>query len=186
MESESRVVAVSLPHEYPIVLLMACLLSFECLLVGFCCVGAARRSVYGNAEVEKKIELLHLQEMGRELRNVKGGAPDGGDGRFSTPEMLNHAQWLKINKAQRLHMDFLNQLGSVIVLTLISGFEFPIITCIFAGLYGGARLLYLLPNRNFGHVSCVLCLSLLVLGALYSSIKLVVDVTSLGDSGVQG
>lgn len=92
--AESGIVAVSLPDEYPLVLLVAVLLCTECLLFGHICVGRARQAVYQHPEVEKKIEKLHLVEMGRELRNVKGGYPDTGSGRFSSEEFISYTQWL--------------------------------------------------------------------------------------------
>ena len=48
--------------------------------------------------------------MGRELANVKGGYPDHGNGRFSTPDFITYKQWLYVNKAQRVHKNFLEQL----------------------------------------------------------------------------
>jgi len=54
-----KFVAVTLPKEYPYVLLMAGLLAFQCLCLGMIVPGAARKRVYGSPEVEKKIEDLH-------------------------------------------------------------------------------------------------------------------------------
>jgi len=37
--------------------------------------------------------------MGRELKNVKGGYPDHGNGRFSDRKVLKYGQWLEVNIA---------------------------------------------------------------------------------------
>lgn len=141
--------------------------------------GRARSKVYGSKEVEVKIELLHLAEMDRELRNVKGGYPDHGNGRFSTPEFINYQQWHQINRAQRIHKNFLEQLPTVVVLTLVSGLEFPFATAIVSLLFGISRFLYMLPRRGAGFMLGLASIALLAVGALYSSVKLIVEVSAL-------
>ena len=76
-------------------------------------------------------------------------------------------------------MNFLEQLGTVVVLTLVSGFEYPVVTSIVTAMYGVARILFMLPNRGPGLVVGNFCISLLAIGAFYSSIKLIVDVASM-------
>ena len=81
---------ISLPKEYSIVLLMAGLLAFQCLMIGMIVPGRARTRVYRDPEVKKKIEALHTQKIGKDPRNVRDGYPDHGNGRFSSKEMINY------------------------------------------------------------------------------------------------
>ena len=83
-------VRIVLPKLYPVVLLMAGLLAFQCIMIGMIVPGRARARVYRNTEVKKKIEALHTQKMGKNPRNVKDGYPDHGNGRFSSKEMINY------------------------------------------------------------------------------------------------
>lgn len=76
-------------------------------------------------------------------------------------------------------MHFLEQLSTVVILTLVSGFDYPVITSIITALYGVSRLLFMLPNRGLGLVAGNICISLLAIGALYSSLKLIIDAASL-------
>lgn len=168
-----RFVAVELPEEYPFVLALAGTLAFECLLIGFFAPSIARNKVYRDPEVEKKIEALHKQELGIGLKNVKNGFPDMGNGRFSTKEMISYKQWLEINKAQRGHKNFLEQLTIVCLLVLVCGIELPLLSCIFAAIYGIFRCLYFSRNRFIGFIPSNICLSVLALGALYSCYMLI-------------
>ena len=61
-------------------------------------------------------------------------------------------------------------------LTLVSGLEMPIATCIASGLFAISRLFYMLPNRGLGFMTGSLCIVVLAVGALYSSIVLLKDV----------
>ena len=179
MEEELRYVAIELPEEYIWVMMVASLLSVEALLLGCILPSKARSRTYLKPEIMEKIAKLHLEGMGREPRNVIAGYPDHGTGRFSTPDILSYSQWLEINKAQRIHRNFLEQLPVAMVLTLVSGFELPIISCIVSGLFAISRLLYMLPNRGLGFITGNLCLILLSIGALFSSGKLVADILKL-------
>lgn len=96
-----------------------------------------------------------------------------GNGRFSTKEMINYKQWIEINKAQRGHKNFLEQLTIVVTLVLVCGIELPLLSCIFAGIYGVFRCFYLSQNRFLGFFPSIICLAVLALGALYSTYVLI-------------
>ena len=179
MEDQLLYVALQLPDEYIWVMMLGALLALEALVVGCIVPSKARAKTYLQPDVSGKIAKLHLEEMGRDIRNVRGGYPDHGTGRFSSPDFLSYRQWLMINKAQRIHRNFLEQLPVAIVLTLVSGFELPIVTCVVSAVFAISRLLYMLPRRGLGFIVGNTCLVALAIGALYSSIKLIIDVQSL-------
>lgn len=168
-----KFVAIELPVEFPYVLLMAALLAFECLVIGFVVPSLARGKVYRDTEVEKKIEALHKKQLGMELRNVKNGYPDMGNGRFSTKKIISYKQWIELNKAQRGHKNFLEQITIVCTLVLVCGIELPLLSCIFGGIYGIFRCLYFSRNRFIGFLPSIICQTVLSLGALYSSFTLI-------------
>lgn len=168
-----KFVAIELPEEFPYVILMAVLLAFECLIIGFVAPSIGRKKVFGDSEVEKKIETLHKQQLNMELRNVKGGYPDMGNGRFSTKKMISYKQWLELNKAQRGHLNFLEQITIVCTLVLVCGLEMPILAVIFGALYGIFRCLYFSRNRFIGFIPSIICQVVLALGALYSCSTLI-------------
>ena len=78
-----------------------------------------------------------------------------------------------------MHRNFLEQLTVAIVLTLVSGLEWPIVSCIVSGLFAISRLLYMLPRRGLGFMAGNVCLLALAIGALHSSIQLIKDVRAL-------
>ena len=66
-ETKTLFVAVTLPENYPMVMLMAGLLAMEVILVGFFVPGRARKAVYRDAQVEHRIGELHARQMNRDL-----------------------------------------------------------------------------------------------------------------------
>lgn len=114
--------------------------------------------------------------MGRQARNVKGGYPDHGNGYFCSEKIISYAQWLDLNRTQRIHKNFLEQLASVVILTLVSGFYVPLISMVTAIIYGLSRIVYMLPNRVPGVILGNICIAILGLAALYSSLKLMYDI----------
>ena len=182
METKTKFIAITLPENYPLVMLMAGLLAMECLVLGFMVPGRARKKVYKDPLVENRIEELHAKQMGRALHNVRGGHPDSGNGRFSTRRMISYAQWLQINTAQRGHKNFLEQLTPICVMTLACGLHLPLVACLVAGLFGVLRLGYFCKNRFIGFIPGSVCLAIQTLGALYSCGLLISDVLSFANA----
>ena len=178
--SDLRFVALGLPTEYPICLLMTGLLAFECIIIGFLVPGGARARVFkDHPQIMEKVMALHKKEMGvtddkQALKEVKSGYPDHGNGRFCQPDTISYAQWVDFNMAQRGHKNLLEQLTTICTLSLVCGLELPIVASIATGLYGLVRLLYfLLKNRVLGFILGNVCLFTLMGGALYSASKLI-------------
>ena len=175
MESPSSVasgrvlISLQFPKEYPYVLLLTVVLCLECLILGMIVPGRARGKVYGRTDIQDKIAELHESETGKPGRIVKNGFPDHGNGRFSTDKMISYAQWFDLNRTQRCHQNFLEQLTPVCVLLLVSGMQLPVISSVIAVFYGISRLLYGMQNRVIGFVAGNICIVALILGALYAS-----------------
>ena len=81
---------ITLPDQYPYVLGLACLIGFECLLVGFIVVGFKRSKVFTKAWLEETFGRHHYEELTKaghpEANSVgpaKGGYPDCGNGVYS-------------------------------------------------------------------------------------------------------
>ena len=77
-----------------------------------------------------------------------------------------------------MHKNTLDQLHSAVVLTLVSGLELPLATAIVSLLYGFSRFLYMV-RHTAGFLLGVGCMAVLAIGALFSSIKLIAEVSAL-------
>jgi|FrelakmetLWP11LW_1041352.scaffolds.fasta_scaffold261079_1 hypothetical protein len=86
---------------------------------------------------------------------------------------------MDLNKTQRWHKNFLEQLTTVCTLVLVCGLELPIVAIVFAILFGIFRFFYFCQNRYLGFIPGSLCLLVLACGALYSSIVLITKVNEL-------
>lgn len=69
-----------------------------------------------------------------------GGFPDTGNGRIS--DILDYKQWVTINSAQRIHMNYLEHLPMIVFFTLVGGLSYPIQASAVAFGYVAARFIY--------------------------------------------
>jgi len=63
----------------------------------------------------------HKKEFGSSIS--KGGHPDNGLGRFS--DKLDFITWIKLQNAQRVHLNYLEGLPSYLMNLLIAGLFYP-------------------------------------------------------------
>ena len=82
---------ITLPQEYPYVLAVACLIGFECLLVGFLVVGFKRSRTFTKQWLEETFGRQHFEDMVKagysessSIGPAKGGYPDCGSGVYSS------------------------------------------------------------------------------------------------------
>ena len=88
----NEMIALTLPQEYPYVVSMACLISFNCLMVGFGA-GARRRTIFNPEFMSKHFEKDHTKYVKQPL--PKQGYPDCGNGVYS--DKLDYGDWYKFN-----------------------------------------------------------------------------------------
>jgi uncharacterized membrane protein YphA (DoxX/SURF4 family) len=136
---------LSIPQDYGYVLLAAAGITLQCFLAGFS-MGRIRRRVFPQDFMKDNFGDIHQQEMGREIGMM--GFPDTGSGRYS--EKLDYRTWFTFNCSQRSHVDFVEQLTTVIPLLLIAGAFYPIISAVAGFLYFTARISFLWNYRSDG------------------------------------
>ena len=79
-------IRLSLPEEYPWVMLVASVVAFEALLVGFLGPGRLRSEIFSKQFMEENFGKMIMNDraLGQtDTRNLKGGAPDTGNGFYA-------------------------------------------------------------------------------------------------------
>eukprot|EP01113_Clastostelium_recurvatum_P031150 TRINITY_DN385_c0_g1_i2.p1 TRINITY_DN385_c0_g1~~TRINITY_DN385_c0_g1_i2.p1 ORF type:complete len:177 (+),score=45.29 TRINITY_DN385_c0_g1_i2:479-1009(+) len=133
-------VAIEVTSEYSAVLLVACIIAFQCLIEGFGA-GGARKTVF-----TKKFFETNFPELKGKYNPQ--GYPDMGSGKYSQKLSFDH--WLLFNNAQRVHYNFIEHLTLIITVLLVSGIFFPKYA-LWAGIaYSIGRVLYGLGYKNGG------------------------------------
>lgn len=136
---------LTIPKDYGYVLLAVAGIGIQCFLSGFS-IGMARRKAFPEDFMKENFGEIHRTEIGEEVRYM--GFPDTGSGRYS--EKLDYTRWFNFCCAQRAHGNFVEQIGIVVPLLLISGVFFPLITACIGFCYFLTRLYYLYTYRNDG------------------------------------
>ena len=83
---EQEYIRLTLPAEYPYVMLVAAIVAFEVLLVGFLGPGRLRKDIFTKQYMEENYGREHMDDpdLGKEdTKDLAGGYPDYGPGRFS-------------------------------------------------------------------------------------------------------
>ena len=91
-----------------------------------------------NGKFMKKFEEEHKSAFGTKPANL--GYPDTGNGRYS--KALPYKDWYEFNCAQRCHMNYIEGFALILVGTLISGIQYPLITFATQIVYIIGRQLY--------------------------------------------
>ena len=86
---------ITLPKEFPMVLLACTFLCLECWVIGFVVCVPARFKTF-NKEFMDTFEDTYKGE-----RPAVGGWPDAGDGRYSNK--LDYKSWVEFNNRMRVH-----------------------------------------------------------------------------------
>lgn len=96
------------------------------------------------------------------------GYPDMGNGRYS--DKLSYPDWLLFNKAQRVHLNYLENLPSILISLILAGTYSPQFAAINGFIYVFGRLLYSIfymtrkaaknPLRLVGAVIGDICLAI--------------------------
>ena len=129
---------ISLPANYGWVILASAAIGFQCFATGFFFMN--KRKKYFNKEfMEKNFKEVHEKEVGK-FSLPTGGYPDQGNGRFS--DKLTYAEWYDFNNAQRVHQNFVENVGVVVPATLLAGLAFPQAAAIAGGVHFLGRFLY--------------------------------------------
>jgi len=115
------VFTITVPQEFPLVLICVAFICFECFMVGLVLVGKARGKHF-NKDFMAQFDKEHEEAFPGQKAPV-GGHPDAGDGRYS--EKLPYKSWIEFNNAWRAHQNFVEQLPLILVYLLVGGYVLP-------------------------------------------------------------
>ena len=134
-------------------ILLACsILCILCFMIGPCVVAPARFKTFTKEFMEQFKEEHQAAFPGTEPS--VGGFPDAGDGRYA--RKLGYKEWVTFNNAQRVHMNFVEQLPIVLTILCICGLFLPKITMYVGFINAGARVIYTIMYVTKGGDSRVL------------------------------
>ena len=111
---------ITLPKDYPLVVLSCVILCIECFFTGFSIV-PARMNAF-NEKFMSQFDAEHEKHFPGEKPAV-GGWPDDGNGRYS--QKLSYKAWYDFNNAMRSHINFVESLPIVLGYLLIGGLVVP-------------------------------------------------------------
>lgn len=97
---------VTLPDEYPYVMLLSIAIAFQCFLFGFIAVGPKRSKFFTKEFMKKNFGEEHAKAFPNNPNPPKGGYPDTGSGLYA--KKLGYKEWFELNIAQRIHGNFVD------------------------------------------------------------------------------
>jgi len=129
---------ITLDKYYGLTILSAVGLGVQCFLTPLFTVTPLRKKLFNQEFMQKEFGEIHKKELGTEPSF--GGFPDQGFGRYS--DKLSYKDWYQFACAQRTHGQFVEQIGIVIPLILVSGLSNGKIAAILGGVNFIGRILY--------------------------------------------
>ena len=166
--------AFAVPKTYPYALMGLAANFLLCQLFAPLFIKSARDSVFTKE---------HLSTFDGDHKNAfpdsevaNGGHPDAGSGWYS--KTLPLADWVKINSAQRVVLNYIEQMPQLIVFTCLSAIYFPEIAigCVW-GVFVG-RIIYAIgykkapPARVWGFLVISLCTLTMIVLSFWSCVYL--------------
>ena len=118
--------------------MVASVLAFECVLMGFLYAGKARSKVFTKEFMKENFEKEHAQVNQGQI--APGGYPDMGSGRYS--EKLSYKEWYMFNCAQRVHYNFVEMIATYEILLLVGGLAHPLLAAAMGALLIVGRIVY--------------------------------------------
>ena len=143
---ESEWVTFMIDDNYKWVLfvtMVMCVHYFTCVMQG----GAPRGKLFTQDWMEEKFGKEHEAALNGQ-KITKGGYPDCGSGRYTME--LGYEGWMNFNKAQRIHLNYMESISQVLAMMLICGLYYTRTTAIWGGIYVLARILFQVGYALFG------------------------------------
>ncbi|CDW73034.1 mapeg family protein [Stylonychia lemnae] len=119
---------------FPYVLIVMTAICLECFLTSF--IQGSKRKVF--TKIMEKFKDQHLQDFNKKPAAI--GHPDCGYGRYS--DELTYKEWFDYNNAQRVHLNFVEQLPIMMVLIYLAALKQPLAALILSCTYFACRLAY--------------------------------------------
>ena len=141
----SGALVVTLPKEYPLVILSCCIITSLCYFIGMIGVAVARSRAFTD-EFMAGFKQEHADAVSGEPARL--GYPDCGEGRYA--KKLEYGSWVSYCNAQRVHNNFVEGLPLTLTVLLVGGLFLPVITTIVGFVVAGARLVYTIMYLTTG------------------------------------
>ena len=126
------------------------LVTLACIVHYFVCVGIAgspRSKLFPQDWMEDKFGRQHKEALnGSQIQ--KGGYPDCGSGRYTME--AGYEAWFTFNKAQRVHLNYLENICQILTMFLTCGLYYPRATWIWGLVYFFGRVLFQAGYVLFG------------------------------------
>ena len=165
-----------LPASYPYILMG---LSSHCIFLSFMppiFLLGTKRAVY-TPEHMNKYQETHKEAFGPDKDVNNMALPDQGTGWYSKD--LGYKDWIDIQKAMRIPMNYIEQLPIIFFLSLIAGLYFPMATNVIVWIMLVGRILYSFGYKKEtkarvpGAIIGFLCAFALILLAFISACALI-------------
>ena len=145
-------ISITVPWEFPFILLSIVVICLECVVIGFAVVVPARNKHF-NAKFMEQFKEEHKKSF-PDTEPAVGGFPDAGDGRYS--EKLDYKSWIEFNNSMRVHQNFVELLPVIVTFLLLGGLVLPKIAMWIGFLFAVARIVYTVMYVKFGSNSRVI------------------------------
>lgn len=139
-------VTITLPKEFPLVLLAGAIICFECFAIGMAVVLPARMKTF-TKEFMAQFTEEHKKAF-PEGEPAVGGWPDAGDGRYS--DKLPYKQWVEFNNAMRVHQNFVEMLPLILTFLVLGGLVLPKAAMYIGFINAAARIVYTIMYTKYG------------------------------------
>jgi len=131
-------VILPLHSEFGSVIIVSSIICLLMILTGFFVAYRVRMQIFKQDFMEDGFQEQHLEATGDNI--YPKGYPDMGDGRYA--ERLSYFDWLKFNRAQRTHFNFVEEIAPLIFMLIIAGFVFPMEAAVVGIVYFMGRALF--------------------------------------------
>jgi uncharacterized membrane protein YecN with MAPEG domain len=111
--------------EYTWTLLAVVLNVAVCFIQGSVYAGMSRKKVFGDKTKLPKATQEHIAAFPKDKEIPDNGYPDTGSGRYT--DEVSFEDWMTLNKAQRIHGNYLEALPFIIIAILVTGLSHPCI-----------------------------------------------------------
>ena len=159
---------ISVPDEYPWILLGLVMIETLCMVTGFTTCIKARKQHFNEQFLKEAGEKLKIKDAEKEY---KLGFPDAGSGVFS--HLLPYKQWSELNQSLRIHANLVEHLPLITTLLLVAGLAYPRLTLCLEVVYLVLRIVYRIAYatganlRLIGAVPIMLMTNGLALTSMY-------------------
>jgi len=161
MSNNTTTTVIELSRDYGLVLLASTAIISQYFVTPLIVIGPVRKRIFNKDYLNKNFGQVHRKEIGGDVPVL--GYPDLGNGRFS--QLLSYKDWMALNSAYRIHLNFGEGIGIIVPFTLIASLKFPRTAAYLALGYFVSRIIYAVGytkkpdarRASFWSIACITC-----------------------------